>query len=221
MQETQEITLATIHDVLVSKKPEALTELGMGLRALMTERLLATGRTGIEHVIKKLDNSDYWVAPASAKFHGAHKYGLIIHSFVLSELLLTISTTVPKESAYIIGYLHDICKIGNYTISEMWRKNDRNRWESYPGYKYSTNNTLPVGHAEKSLVLLLSAGLKLKAPEIMAISHHMGLGDTYQSKLEFSAAANKTGFVALTHAADLLASYNYELQGVIESLVNV
>ncbi len=214
------VDLSSVHDALLSGEANSLTVLGKSLRTQMTQDLLNTKKKGMEAVIKKLDDSDYWVCPASAKYHSAHKYGLIIHSFVMGELIQSMSDNVSQESAHVVAYLHDLCKIGNYKKDKRWRKDARNKWESYPGYTYNEDK-FPVGHGEKSLILLLHAGLELTTGEMLAIRHHMGLGDTFESKQIFANAASKTGLVTITHAADILASFNYELQGVQEELVDI
>jgi len=52
-------------------------------------KLLRTiNRDGIEELIAFLEKSDFFKAPASTRFHGAHEGGLMEHSMKVYEILV-------------------------------------------------------------------------------------------------------------------------------------
>ena len=53
------------------------------------------------------------------------------------------------------------------------RKTNLGTFEDVPGYNVTMKN-FPMGHGEKSLVLLLCSGLELTDAEMLAIRWHMG-----------------------------------------------
>ena len=44
-------------------------------------------REGIEELINFLEKSDFFIAPASTRFHGDHEGGLVEHSLKVYEIL--------------------------------------------------------------------------------------------------------------------------------------
>ena len=73
-------------------------------------------RDGIEDVINFLEKSDFFIAPASTRFHGDHEGGLVEHSLKVYEILkhkvehCIMNIDIPEESIIIIGLLHDMGK---------------------------------------------------------------------------------------------------------------
>jgi 23S rRNA maturation-related 3'-5' exoribonuclease YhaM len=51
------------------------------------ELLKQTNREGIEELIQFLENSDFFKAPASTRFHGNFEGGLLAHSLKVYEIL--------------------------------------------------------------------------------------------------------------------------------------
>lgn len=81
------------------------------------ELLRTTNRDGIEELIRYLqEETDFFTAPASAKYHGAFESGLLMHSInVCAELNLDPNSKVyPPETLIIVALLHDICKANCY-----------------------------------------------------------------------------------------------------------
>ena len=149
--------------------------------------LLSFNREGMDKVIEYLQNSDFTYAPSSTKFHSNYHGGLMDHSIMvmttaikLRDAMLDIKPEleprIPVESVVISSLLHDICKIGFYVAKEKWKKDENDRWMSYTGY--DVNDTFPIGHGEKSVIILQELGLKLTIEEMLAIRYHMGLWTT-------------------------------------------
>ena len=82
-------------------------------------------REGADALLDYLENkSDFFTAPASARFHGAYAGGLCEHSVnvyhCLAEYLARervqelYGLEYPAESVAVAALLHDLCKIGCY-----------------------------------------------------------------------------------------------------------
>ena len=71
-------------------------------------------RPGIESLIDYLLESDYFVAPASARFHNSFPGGLCLHSLNLvhafNDANKQLLNPFPLDSVVICGLLHDLCK---------------------------------------------------------------------------------------------------------------
>lgn len=170
--------------------------------------LRETKREGIENVIAWLERSDFFTAPASTRFHGAYEGGLLEHSLnvhmafenIVQRLIFDFS--IDKDSVTIAALLHDICKANTYKVAKRWRKDKQNKWEQYDTYEF--DELEPMGHGEKSVMILMSLGLKLTASEMYMIRWHMGGFD--ENKKAISNAMTKHPEIVLMHSADLIAS---------------
>ena len=60
------------------------------LKQQFKEKLLSTGRDGMENVIKHLERLGFFVAPASTKFHLNVKGGLMQHSWNVCNTALML-----------------------------------------------------------------------------------------------------------------------------------
>lgn len=84
----------------------------------------AVERPGADKLAVWLETTDFFTAPASTRFHGAHEGGLAEHSLNVYHRLqteVTVSTGSPNvkpESVAICGFLHDICKANFYKVSQ-------------------------------------------------------------------------------------------------------
>lgn len=157
------------------------------LKQQFKEKLLSIGREGMEAVIENLEELGFFEAPASTKFHLNVKGGLMEHSWnvcntalMLREQMIQmnpeIADRIPVDSVIIASLLHDACKADIYKESLPNRKNDVGIWEKVPGYEVDYSN-LPLGHGEKSVIMLLYFGLNLTKDEMLAIRWHMTAWD--------------------------------------------
>ena len=111
------------------------------------ELLKQTNREGMENLIEFLKNkTDFFEAPASTRFHGSFKGGLLEHSMKVYEILK--QKAGDSESVRIIALLHDICKTNFYKVDYRNAKNEQGVWEKVP--YYTIEDTIPYGHGEKS-----------------------------------------------------------------------
>ena len=185
------------------------------------EILSGTGRKGIDDVLSKLEETGFYEAPASTKFHLSCKGGLLEHSMnvykaavMLREQALKarpeLEDLLPMDSIAICTLLHDTCKADIYKEGILSRKNADGYWEKYLGFQVDYSTGLPLGHGEKSVIMLLSWGLELKPEEMMAIRWHMTAWDlpmqSPEHKESLNAAKAKTPLVSLVQLADGFAT---------------
>ena len=140
-------------------------------RAIFQEHVV---RRGGDQLLEWLENTDFFTAPASTKFHCACEYGLVMHSLNVYKVLRKkyFEEGDSEESFALCGLLHDICKAQFYKISTRNVKNDETgQWEKRPFY--TVEDAFPYGHGEKS-VYLIERFVRLKPAEAMAIRWHMG-----------------------------------------------
>jgi len=172
--------------------------------------LKSTGRKGIENVIEWLEQGDFFTTPASTRFHGSYEGGLLQHSLnvhtALGNIIWGIAGTglpmLSDETIVITSLLHDICKANTYKNVKRWRKDKQNQWEQYDTYEF--NEVEPLGHGEKSVLILQRLGLELTEQELYMIRWHMGGFD--ESRMAVSNAMSKCPEIAYIHAADLIAT---------------
>ena len=185
------------------------------------EILAGTGRPGMDSVIRKLEESGFFEAPASTRFHLSCKGGLLYHSLNVYKAALMVREQVvrvrpeleeqlPLDSVAICTLLHDTCKCDIYREGILSRKNADGSWEKYVGFQTDYNAGIPLGHGEKSVILLLSWGLELKPEEMLAIRWHMTAWDmpmqSAEHKESFNAAKAKSPLVSLVQLADGIAT---------------
>ena len=190
------------------------------LKQQFIDKLLSTGREGMENVIKYLEYYGFFVAPASTKFHLNVKGGLMEHSWnvcntalMLREQMIQmkpeLADKLPEESVIIASLLHDVCKSNIYKEALLNRKNEFGVWEKVPGYEVDYSG-LPLGHGEKSVIMLLTFGLKLTKDEMLAIRWHMTAWELAFQSAEQKSNLQKAREIAplctIVQAADGLAS---------------
>ena len=159
-------------------------------------------RPGMTNVIGYLENSDYFTAPASSKFHNNCEGGLAAHGLNLKTLLTEknerFNLGLSEASICIAAYLHDICKVNVYkstTKNVLVGKKPGpygkmiNDWRTQSSYEFQEN--LPLGHGEKSLTILQYKGLHLEAAEMFMIRWHMGAFDLSPSQMRTFGEAQK------------------------------
>jgi len=156
-----------------------------------------------------INSIGYFTAPASSKHHLNTPGGLAIHSYnvymVLKDLVSKYKLSITDKETINISLLHDVCKCDMY--EEDVYKTGKNKGE----LKYTSNDTLPIGHGDKSVIMLLKNGIELTDKEIMCIRYHMG-SFTYESSLQWTKATNmitKAGYnieVMALHISDMIAA---------------
>lgn len=170
-------------------------------------------RDGADELLKWLEGTDFFVAPASTKYHCACKEGLLKHSLNVYKVMRAKHFDEENdnlESVTICSLLHDLCKAHFYKVSTRNVKNEiTGVWEQVP--YYTVEDTFPYGHGEKS-VFLIERFMRLKTSEAMAIRWHMGGFDDAAKSGGFSMslAFDKFPLAVQLHMADLEATYLME-----------
>lgn len=163
----------------------------------------AAARCGFSDFMEWLDSTDFFRAPASTKYHGSYEGGLAEHSMNVYRRLTGRNDLQGRpESAKLVALLHDVCKIERY-IPEKGEDG------SITGWKYNTDVALPVGHGERSVILIQQQGLTLTLEEITAIRWHMGEFDdaAHSDRREMSEAFRRYPLALQLHIADMEATY--------------
>lgn len=175
-------------------------------------------RDGADKLLEYLDSkaSDFFIAPASARFHGAYDGGLVEHSINVYECLVdylarprvkeTYGLDVSPESAAIVALLHDVCKINIYKRSTRNVKDDNGVWQKVPCYEF--DDQLPYGHGEKS-VYIISGFMRLTREEAFAIRYHMGFSGPEDPR-SVGASFEKFPLAFALATADMEATYFLE-----------
>ncbi|MBO4637412.1 MAG: HD domain-containing protein [Clostridiales bacterium] len=178
-------------------------------RDFIRKTLSETGRNGMERLLSWLDNTDFYTAPASTKYHLHCEGGLAQHSINVYELLKAKVEAglidIKPETVAITALLHDICK-ANFYVKETRNRKIDGVWHEVE--EWGVNEKLPIGHGDKSCYLIQTFML-LSPEEYAMVRFHMGReSDSYSDG--FSKAAAKYPSVAAIHCADLEAAYIVE-----------
>lgn len=187
----------------------------MGTKEQILDALGKHARNGMDRLIFFLNSTDFFTAPASTKYHGAYVGGLAEHSWNVRNILThknkIYNLGLSQESIDIIGICHDLCKVGFYKLGKksvkVGQKPDgKPIWEDQDVYE--VDETYPLGHGEKS-VILLQQFIQLNDDEIMAIRWHMGPWEDKDNK-SLSSAFGKYPVAVAMHTADMEATYLIE-----------
>lgn len=193
-------------------------------------------RPGAEKLLAWLENSDFFEAPASTRFHLCRPGGLVEHSVHVYERLRELYSNelarnmdgpviLPdedEEKIAVCGLLHDICKVGCYKFEPKNKK-------TYDPEKVKSAQKWQVKHDAlgdfiwesvmeykfdedfvyghgEKSVYIASAYMKLTREEAVAIRFHMGPWQDGE-KQNVGKAFEKCSLAALLHIADMQATY--------------
>lgn len=140
--------------------------------------LKSTNRPGIDELIKYIESTDFFTAPASTRFHSNFEGGLLIHSTNVYNRLkyrlenddLYKELNYSEDTIILTALLHDLCKADIYKI-EYRKQKVNDVWVDMP--IYVMDDSFPLGHGEKS-VFLIEKYIDLSDEEALAIRYHMG-----------------------------------------------
>ena len=176
----------------------------MSIKQIILSRLHSIEREGMSDLIHFLTSeSDYFKAPASIKGHCNYPHGLAIHSHNVVELLLQKNNQyhlgLSKETIYLAGYLHDLCKTNIFYPTLKLRYNHKNEKECY--FTYECVDDFPMGHGEKS-VILAQQYIKLTLEEILLIRWHTGPQTPCENPYRYDQALEKCPAIKAIFTAD-------------------
>lgn len=172
-----------------------------------------------------LDNSDFWTAPASTKFHGNFKCGLSIHTLkVIQQSLLFARPvlenfftsplankySISAQDIFIAALCHDFCKTNFYGVEYRNTKDITGNWVKQPFYK-TKSESRNLGHGNESVLILLEImpSFIKKRHVIEAVSRHMGFSDLSDSEKYNYSNFLDNPLVILLQLADQTASQWY------------
>lgn len=183
------------------------------------EILLEVKRKGMDKLIAYLEESDFFTAPASTKYHNCNEGGLAEHSLnvytCLTEKNTTYNLGLDKEIIAITALLHDVCKINFYKKGFKnvkagkkldWKGREVDNWIEEEVWE--VDDQLPFGHGEKSVITIMRF-IELGDLEVAMIRWHMGAFASKDDKA-LQNAMNKWPEVVALHTADLEATYIIE-----------
>ena len=174
-------------------------------------------REGAEKLLAFLcsENSDFFTAPASTRYHGSYPGGLAEHSLNVYDCLCdymarprmreVYGVEYSDESIAIASLLHDLCKV-NFYVESTRNVKENGVWKSVP--YYTIDDQLPYGHGEKS-VWMISGFMKLTRDEAFAIRYHMGFSGPEDAN-SVGSAFSKFPLAFALATADMEASYFVE-----------
>lgn len=168
-------------------------------KARIIKLLIKANKVGIENLIEYLQDTDYFMAPASTKYHGASDGFLAEHSLNVYDLLKEKNERyklgLSESNITISTLLHDVCKINVYEK----KKKENNSFE------YVYNDKLPLGHGEKS-VIIVEKYIDLENIEMMLIRWHMGMWEEGTNIRTIGNAMKLYPAIAAMQCADMEAS---------------
>ncbi|MBQ7407336.1 MAG: hydrolase [Clostridia bacterium] len=175
-------------------------------------------REGADKLLEYLlsSSSDFFVAPASARYHSSFEGGLCEHSLNVFNCLVgylesdhvknDLKLSYSMESIAIVSLLHDLCKINVYKKGFRNVKDENGVWKRVDTFEY--DDPMPYGHGEKS-VYMISPFMKLTREEAFAIRYHMGYSSTEDPR-NISAAFEMFPLAFALSVADSEATYFVE-----------
>ena len=176
-------------------------------------------RDGAVAMLKWMERSGFFEAPASSKNHLAQPGGLVVHSLNVYKRLLEITARDVfggtdgallaedvVETVAILGLLHDVCKVGVYHQTDPFKAAMEGKLDTMAPYEF--RDTFPLGHGEKSL-FLITRHMALTEEEALAIRWHMGAYDdaVKGGSRSMTEAMNLTPWVWRLQEADMCAAW--------------
>jgi hypothetical protein len=188
---------------------------GSGENAQSNSSILESGI----RILRWLDTTDFYDAPASTKYHESYPGGLLEHSLKVYNSMISLHH-IPQfndqnlGSCTLVALVHDWCKIGKY---ESYIKNVKDpitkQWKEERAYK-CTDKYLGLGHGPQSLMMISqfcnTSELRLSFDEMAAIRWHMYTYDVTSYDINDLNRCNQNiPIVLLTQFADQLASAQF------------
>ena len=193
------------------------------VRHIFKEIIGVSKKDPVWKLLSYLENeTDFYTAPASTKFHLNEECGLVRHSLLVVANgieLAPIMLTGEIDMFFLVlsCLFHDFCKVNMYEIKMRNSKNEETgNWEKVPFYKVK-DNYLSYGHGIESMIRLNKF---IPMPESWnhAIRLHMGAYDISQmDKLSLEKSLAAYSEVLFLQTADMKAGLVDEIYRKIDS----
>ena len=180
-------------------------------------------RKGITPFMNWLETTDFYVAPASTRFHLSCEGGLLLHSLnVYNRLVQQYSAIYGEiskklhETLAIIALFHDLCKVDTYkkewrnvkVYSEMGQRTDAGGdydWEVRQSYAF--DEKFAFGYHGPKSAFLVGKYLALTDDEHISIANHMGAYDRPASDYSLNKVYEQCHLAYFLHVADCMAAF--------------
>ena len=163
------------------------------------------------------DRCDFFIAPASTKYHGNYDGGLCEHSIDVYEMAVRLESLYREdirkqylvlnrlydraqfmESLTIAALFHDLCKVNFYKTKISGRNNST----------FTVDEQLPFGgHGSKSVYVLSKYLKDLTDDEAIAINCHMGFSRAGDSTISIGESFRYSPLAWIIHVADEAATF--------------
>lgn len=180
-------------------------------------------------LVEYLDNSDFFIAPASTMYHNAYPGGLCEHSLHVYHELVRLHdlykdkfTPYDKNSLLIVGLLHDLSKTNYYEKYIMnkkiynpkgLKKDSLGNFDWFPEEAYKIKDAKDrflAGTHEMNSVFLVGKYIPLSFEENLAIMHHQPIPAEGEPIRDMSAILNRYPLITLLQMADYLSTFILE-----------
>lgn len=181
-----------------------------------------------EGLIRQLEESDFFHAPASAIYHNAFTGGLCDHCLHVYDTLQKLcgamfstgSCPYSDDTQKIVALFHDFDKMNKYertvrnekVYSESGSKYDelgKFDWKSVPGYKKKDDkDRFTIGTHGENSVYITETFIPLSTEEHCAIVNHDSVYNN--PKLNITGIYSKYHLACLLHLADMASTYIIE-----------
>ena len=169
--------------------------------------LKSTNRYKIENIIDWLESTDFFEAPASTMYHENYTGGLCEHSLKVYDNMVKLRQEfifdIDDEQIIIKALMHHVCKANTYIKDKKNQKIGQN-WITVDYWK--RNDEYPIGHGQKSIILIQKTGFVLTDLEILSIVAHMN-GYDKSDLFDASNIYDKNELTIWLHLADMIATY--------------
>lgn len=161
-----------------------------------------------------LKSTDFYICPASTRYHECYERGLLTHTLKVAKLAsdlcqLPIFKSVRWADAIFVALVHDWCKIGYYESYEKNVKDASGNWVKEKAYKTRETSLTCFGHGVSSM-FLAQRFFNLSVPVALAIRWHMAAWRVVDSEMnELQQANETTPLVHLIQFADQLSITKY------------
>ena len=181
----------------------------------VVDALMSTKRTGMEDLIRYMEECGFFEVPCSSQFHLATKFGLVHHTRNVMETAEKIGVTLLggaeynkiHESVIIAAGLHDLGKMGQFEKQLYTPKLLKDGSVGKVPYEQN-KDLLPVDHEIRSIAIA-SMFIDLTEEEQFAILYHNGL---YGTVGRYSLQGKETQLYLIVHTADLWCSRFLEVK---------
>ena len=185
----------------------------------------------IDGLLQFLENSGFYNAPASTKYHCSYRGGLCEHSLNVYNTFMSLvgefrhclpphynSQGIDDTQSYLLNFaikvvlLHDVAKVNYY---EFYFKNVKDnidgKWKQVEDIKVKDCTARETyGNANFNNYMVLSRYLALDEEEIIALMNYSCSMEDWYSNKDMCAILGKHPYTIFLHCADMISTYTLE-----------